>query len=372
MRRLLGSLLFVSTLHAAEPLLVQTEVFRSGEAGYHTYRIPSLITTRKGTLLAFCEGRKNSRGDSGDIDLLLKRSFDGGKTWTPFQVVVNQEGDTIGNPCPVVDRKSGTIWLLLTSNPGNATEKEILNSEGEGTRSVWLTHSRDDGASWASPVEITQSVKLADWTWYATGPGNGIQLKSGRMVIPCDHARKGTKTMHSHVVYSDDYGRSWKLGGVVGEGTNECQLVELVDGTLMINMRNYLGLQRRVIATSQDGGLSWSELEPDAALIDPVCQASFLRFTLKGKAGKSRLLFSNPADIRRVNMTLQLSYDEGKTWPIARQLHEGPAAYSSLAILKDQSIGCLYERGETHPYERITFARFNLEWLSNGRDHLKK
>jgi len=178
--------------------------------------------------------------------------------------------------------------------------------------------------------------------------------------------------MHSHVIYSDDYGKSWNMGGVLGEKTNECQLVELADGTLMINMRNYLGNQRRVIATSKDGGLSWSELEPDETLIDPVCQASFLRFTLKEKARKNRLLFSNPADTQRVNMTVRLSYDEGKAWPIARRLHEGPAAYSSLAILKDRSIGCLYERGETHPYERITFARFSLEWLSSGQDQLKK
>jgi sialidase-1 len=350
---------------AAQPLLTQTPVYRAGEGGYHTYRIPSLLATGNGTLLAFCEGRKNSSSDTGDIDLLVKRSFDNGKTWTAAKVVADHDEDTIGNPCPVVDRSTGTIWLLLTGNPGAITEKQIM--AGEGARTVWLTHSDDDGATWTPLTDITEAAKRPDWTWYATGPGNGIQLENGRLVIPCDHADKGTGARHSHVIYSDDHGKTWKTGGSLAENTNECQVAELVDGRLLINMRSYAGKNRRAIAHIRDGGLTWSQVRLDEALVEPVCQASLLRFTTRTK---NRLLFSNPADLVRAKMTVRLSYDEGGSWPVARMLWDGPAAYSSLAVLRDSTIGCLYERGEKSAYETITFAHFNLEWLSYGEDRL--
>ncbi len=355
------SLLFCLASGAAEPLLTQTEIFRSGEGGYHTYRIPSLIATRKGTLLAFCEGRKNSASDSGDIDLLLKRSFDSGRTWSAAQVVADHRADTIGNPCPVIDRKTGTIWLLLTGNPGTVTERQIEAAGQGATRTVWLAKSSNDGATWTPPFDITASVKRPEWTWYATGPGNGIQLRSGRLVIPCDHTRRDDRSRHSHVIYSDDRGRTWKIGGVLGEKTNECQVVELANRDLLINMRSYHGRNRRAVATSRDGGLTWSEPVPDEALVEPVCQASLVQLPGKG------LLFSNPAATERVRMTVRLSGDEGRTWPAARVLHEGPSAYSSLAVLRDGTIACLYERGNVNPYETITLARFNLEWLRGGK-----
>lgn len=336
---------------AREPF--QTAVFRSGRDGYHTYRIPALIVTKKGALLAFAEGRKHGAGDSGDIDLLLKRSFDQGNSWGAAQLIADFGEDTAGNPAPVLDRRTGTIWLLLTRNPGRVTERQIVEGTAEGTRTVWITYSRDEGASWAPPVEITASVKRPEWTWYATGPGNGIQLRSGRLVIPCDHVVAGTRAMHSHVIYSDDGGRSWKIGGVAPEKTNECAVAELADGTLILNMRSYHGRNRRAVALSRDGGLSWADFRLDDALIEPVCQASLIRW--RG----NRLLFSNPADLRRVNMTVRLSPDGGRTWPLARRIHAGPAAYSSLAALKGGRIGLLYERGEVGPYEEICFARFS-------------
>lgn len=357
---------------AADPSLVQVDVFRSGEDDYHTYRIPSLIATRQGTLLAFCEGRRDSSSDTGDIDLLLKRSFDNGKSWTSLAVVADHGGNTIGNPCPVIDRKTGTIWLLSTANPGRTTEKQIVEGTGEGTRTVWVTRSTDDGSTWAPLKEITRGVKLLDWSWYATGPGNGIQLSTGRLVIPCDHIAKGSKVMHSNVIYSDDGGKTWKLGGVAGEKTNECAVVELSDGSLLLNMRSYHGHNRRAIARSLDRGLTWSDVELDETLVEPECQASLVRFTARPLWSRNRLLFSNPADTDRVRMTVRLSYDEGKSWPVSKLLHAGPSAYSSLAILMDQTIGCLYERGEKSSYERITFARFNLEWLTDASDHLSR
>ena len=241
---------------AARVQLTQTEVFRSGEGGYQTYRIPALITSRKGTLLAFCEGRPQSRGDSGDIDLLLKRSFDQGKTWTKTQVIADFGADTIGNPAPVVEQKTGSILLLLTRNPGSVTEKQIIESSVEATRTVWITRSADDGATWAPPEEITASVKRPDWTWYATGPGNGIQLRSGRLVIACDHIRKVSQERHSHVIYSDDRGKTWAIGGVADDKTNESAVAELRDGSLLLNMRSYRGQNRREIARSNDGGIT--------------------------------------------------------------------------------------------------------------------
>jgi sialidase-1 len=190
------AVLFLALL-AAFPVraarLVQSAVFVSGTDGYHTYRIPSLIVTKKGTLLAFCEGRKKGPGDAGDIDLLLKRSFDGGKTWAKTQVVWDDGPNTCGNPCPVIDARTGTIWLLLTHNLGSDTQAMILAGKSKGTRTVWLSRSDDDGATWSKPVEITRQVKKPNWTWYATGPGVGIQLKSGRLVVPCDNYLVGTK-----------------------------------------------------------------------------------------------------------------------------------------------------------------------------------
>lgn len=363
-RRIFLQALAASSLAADTAGPQETVVFRSGEDGYHTYRIPALLTTRKGTLLAFCEGRRNSASDAGDIDLLLKRSSDGGRTWSKQQVVADFGEDTIGNPCPVQERKTGTIWLPLTRNPGNYTERNIEQALPGATRTVWLTHSLDDGATWPAPVEITDSVKDPNWTWYATGPGNAIQLRSGRLLVPCDHRRRDNMGRHSHIIYSDDNGRTWRIGGIAGEGTNECAVVEPEDGQLLLNMRSYHGHNRRAIARSDDGGLSWSKLAWDQELVEPVCQASLI--VHPGGRGRRRcLLFSNPASTKRERMTVRASFDSGETWPKSKLLWEGPAAYSSLAVLRDGAAVCLYERGESGPYETIVFARFEQRWLTD-------
>lgn len=347
--------------------LRQVDVFQSGKEGYHTFRIPSLLVTPKGTLLAFCEGRKTSRADHGDVDLVLKRSEDGGKTWGPLELVY-EEGDTakitIGNPCPVVDRDTGIIWLPFTRDNVD----------------VFVTHSRDDGKTWAKPVKITTEVKKASWSWYATGPGVGIQLQKGphkgRLLIPCDHkdrSQKGNTGYQSHVIYTDDHGKTWKLGGVAGPFTNECQVVELTDGSLLLNMRNYQGQgegdelksKRRALARSRDGGLTWSDSEYDGTLIEPICQASLHRYSWPDGKDKSLLLFSNPASTnQRRQMTIRRSADEGKTWPVSKLIHEGSAAYSCLATLPDRRIGLLYERDD---YGKISFAAFTLDWLTTTR-----
>lgn len=347
-------------LFGAGPQPASVDVFTAGQGGYHTYRIPAIIRTAEGTLLAFCEGRREHRRDWGDIDLLVKRSTDDGRTWSEAISVADFGADTVGNPAPVVDRRTGIVWLLLTRNPGDVPEKEIQPGISGPTRTVWVTHSRDDGRSWAAPADITASVKEREWIWYATGPGNGIQLRTGRLVIPCDHNRIDSTRRYSHVIYSDDGGATWKLGGSAGPDCNESAVAELRDGSLMLNMRSYSGKNRRAVSVSRDGGLTWSAPALDEALIEPVCQASLIRF---GKGKSSVLLFSNPAATKRVNMTVRLSRDDGRTWSHSKPIHPGPSAYSNLVELRGNAVGLLYERGEESPYERITFARFPLKWL---------
>ena len=369
---LAGALLLSSGRRAAEPVV--TDVFIAGENGYHTYRIPAIVVTRSGALLALAEARRAGAGDAGDIDLVLRRSTDGGASWLPLTVIGDNGPNTFGNPCPVVDRETGTVWLLSTQNRGTDREKDIVAGTSAGTRTVWVMKSLDEGATWSTPVEITASVKRPDWTWYATGPGVGIQTSSGRFVIPANHAEAATGIHRSHLVLSDDRGVTWQLGASADDGTNESQVVELADGRLMLNMRNHPPKPEnfRLIATSPDGGRTLSTATPNRALIEPPAQASLVRFTRHPPADRNRLLFANPAAVRRERMTVRLSHDEGATWPLARVVHDGPAAYSSLVVLSDSSIGLLYERGAASPYERMTFTRFSLEWLSDGKDRVAR
>ncbi|MCA9213896.1 MAG: sulfatase-like hydrolase/transferase [Planctomycetales bacterium] len=344
--------------------LTQTNVFVSGEEGYHTFRIPSLLTTPRGTLLATCEGRKNDRRDHGDLDLVAKRSTDYGKTWSDLQIIHEEGGNkevTIGNPCPVVDQETGIIWMPFCRDNDD----------------VFMTHSTDDGVTWSKPIDITSSVKKPGWGWYATGPGVGIQMTrgkyNGRLVIPCDHRamREGEWVRMSHVFYSDDHGESWKLGGSVADYTDECQVAELHDGRLLVNMRNYWGheggqpenAKRRATAISVDGGASWRDLGFDSTLIEPICQASLIKHS-DDVFRQAPLLFSNPASKEtRTGMTVRMSDDQGKTWSALKTIHAGPSAYSCLTVLRDRSIGCLYEAGDKHSYETVRFARFTIPWL---------
>jgi sialidase-1 len=352
------------------PRFEQTDLYVSGTEGYHTYRIPSVIVTLKGTVLAFCEGRKHGSSDTGDIDMLLRRSTDGGKTFAKQQVVWDDGPNTCGNPCPVVDGTTGTVFLLLTHNLGQDPEGRIIARKSKGTRTVWISRSTDDGQSWSKPVEITKATKKPAWTWYATGPGAGIQLRGGRLIVPCDHVASDAHGEGSHVIYSDDHGATWKLGGTVGPKTNECEAVELADGSLLLNMRNNNRRHRcRATAISRDQGLTWSAPAYDETLIEPVCQASIRRHGPAGEGRQGPILFSNPAQTgQRTTMTARISYDECKTWPVHKVLHAGPAAYSCLAMAPGGSVLCLYERGDKHPYEKITLACFNFQWLGGGKD----
>jgi sialidase-1 len=348
----------------------QTDLFIGTQGGYHSYRIPALITTPRGTVLAFVEGRKDSAADHGHNEILLRRSLDGGKTWTPVQLVASDGTNALNNPTAVVDRDTGTVWLVLirTSTKKFKNDDAIAKARGR-ISDMWTMHSNDEGATWVGPADITASVNRSNWIRIFPGPGVGIQMRSGRLVIPCNHVI--ANVAFNHVIYSDDHGKTWRLGGSTEGNTDENQIVELTDGSLLLNIRNYRDKGHRGLSMSNDGGLTWSKITSDPALIEPVCQASFIRYTESPQFMKNRLLFSNPASqTERIKLTVRMSYDEGKTWPVSKVVNTGPSGYSCLTVLPAMKIGCLYERGERSSIEKVTFARFSLEWLTDGADAL--
>lgn len=341
------------------------DVFVGGEDDYFAYRIPSLLRTPKGTLLAICEGRKSSLADLGNNDLVLKRSKDNGQTWSPMEIVYD-EGDkvTIGNPTPVIDSSTGTIRLVF----------------GRDARNVLVMTSRDDGRTWSKPVDITSQVTRPEWKFYGVGPGVGIQLRhgphAGRLIIPAYHRTTQDKSgpTIAHVFFSDDGGESWQASRDVGIHMCENQIVETVGSNgpeILLNARNHWARSggrpdlagKRIISRSRDGGMTWSDPEFDETLIEPTCQASLFRYSEKDGENPGRILFANPASTSRSRITVRMSMDEGRTWPVQRLIDPGRGAYSSLAVLKDKQIGVLYESGS---YKRITFASFDLNWLTTG------
>lgn len=360
--------IFSATAEQLSPVTSCT-VYEKGDNGYNTFRIPSMVQTPKGTVLAFAEARKHSASDTGDIDLVLRRSNDGGKTWSDL-ILVWDDGDNVcGNPAPVVDQKTGRILLISTWNKGSDHEKDIHARTSEDSRRIFVLHSDDDGLTWSAPREITTSVKAADWTWYATGPCHAIQLQKGahkgRIVVPANHGlfENGKAAgSYSHVIWSDDGGESWVLGASTGRDGNESTVVELKNGDLMLNMRGPRGKDRiekgacRLVAFSRDGGASFDPKYYEKALTEPVCNGSTINYTRKGKLTET-ILFSNPNHPeKRKNMTIKMSKDSGKTWAVAYPLSEIAAAYSDMAVLDNGDVAILYETGEKTAYDRITYT----------------
>ena len=330
------------------------ELFASGTGGYRCYRIPALIVSARGTVLAFCEARQNSCADMDTIDIVLRRSLDGGRTWEDRIMVVTDGDRTCNQPCPVVDRDTGTILLPFCKE----------NQE------VFITRSDDDGLTWSEPEEITADVKDPAWTYLGVGPGHGIQLASGRLLIPCwSDASPGPATWRnpppvwdkiqsSFAIFSDDGGRTWQRGQEMTiDASDECEAVELKDGTVYMNMRSRQDINRRASARSNDGGQTWSSVEYDATLPEPSCEGSVVRLD------EARVLLAHPSStVSRTLLTVRLSRDECRTWPVSRVLHEGSSAYSNLAVA-DGSILCLYE---AESGGRLILARFTPEWLESA------
>lgn len=278
----------VDAAQFAEGVEVRT-LFQRKEHGYNNVRIPAICATNSGTLLAFAEGRE--AGDAGKIDLILRRSEDQGKTWSEKILIWSDGENTCGNPCPVVDRDSGTVWLLCTWNIGSDHEDAIMAGKSAQPRRVFVLHSSDEGKTWFEPKPLPH-LRENDWGWYATGPCNAIQLTrgvhKGRLVVPANHslisdALKGPARYRSHLVFSDDFGKNWKLGPVNETLTNESTVLELEDGSLMQNMRSYHGKGGRAVSVGANGGDEMGPVRIDETLISPVCQGSVLRYRFREK-----------------------------------------------------------------------------------------
>lgn len=348
----------------------------NGLGGYACYRIPAITTMPNGTLVAFVEGRVSGCADFGNVDLLVLRSSDQGKTWSSPQKVVDNDSLQAGNPAPVVDRfdplyPDGRLFLFY--NTGTASEYEVR--EGKGSRGVHFITSTDHGQSWTSPQEITDHVHFnqpgsaLDWRTNAVTPGHALQLSQdpykGRIYIPANHSagppQDGFNEYRAYGFYSDDHGQSWSVSPDVDvPSSNEAIGVELADGRLMLNIREQNGATKtRLVALSKDGGTLWDETYFDAALISPVCQSSIIGWPYQQA---EILLYSGPySTTTRHQMSVMVSFDQGETWPLRKEVYAGTAAYSDLVVLQDNSIGLFYERDRQGLY----FARFNLEWLLN-------
>ena len=364
-----------SLLSACASQPVSTDVFVAGRDGFAVYRIPAIVRAHDSNLLAFAEARANI-GDQAANKLVLKRSADGGATWGPLQVVADDGANSLNNPTAVVLRKSGRVLLMYQRYPKGVGEGKVIPGlTGDKICRSFLTHSDDGGATWTAPTDVTASVKrpiVATST--ASGPGIGIELArgshAGRVLIPFNQGPGGHWKVYA--AFSDDGGATWKYGETAPEktyeGGNEVQMVELGDGSVLLNARKQGGKARcRTTAISRDGGETWSELADAPVLVDSRCQGSILRHPGTGDPARDVLIFSNPAwPSSRTNGTIRLSRDGGKTWPVSRRLTDSDFAYSCLVSLDDHTLGCLFEREQ---YKKISFNRFTLEWLEEKGEH---
>lgn len=349
-------------------------VFEAGADSYASFRIPALVTVGR-EILAFCEGRRHSAADHGEIDIVLRRSIDGGRTWGSLSVVASAPGMTVGNPAPVAIPGTDVVILLTVRNGAAATEREILGNHvpAAQSRRVFVQRSADRGRSFSEPRDITASVKRDNWAWYATGPGHGIVLtRTGRLVIPCNHSVLGPEVTPSlygaHCIYSDDGGAQWTIGCIDDNAedlvnANENTVAELPDGRLYFNARNQQGRAEgtRVDSYSADDGRTLERpFQSQPQLHTAVVQGSLLQWN------KGPLLYSGPCSERRERMGIQVSRDDGKAWSLGHIVNDRPAAYSDLVQLDDRGFGLLYETGNDGSYEQICFQRVELSQLTAG------
>ena len=364
MRRFLFLLLFVG----ASLVSFSTEyvdVFEAGKEGYAFFRIPVIIKVPNGPLLAFCEGRRLNRKDSGDIDMVLKRSDDGGRTWSALRVIWDDQDNVCGNPAPVWDAVAKKVILVCTWNNGRDVSEEIRKQTSIDTRRIFVMESLDTCATWSTPREITTDTKKPSWQWYATGPCHAIQMsKTGRIVVPCNHTEN--MLTHSHLIYSDDHGMTWRLGAVQSQvGGDESTIAETPRHHIIQNMRMYTYREQhpcRAYLVSKDGGESYSgDMTFSEELIEPVCQGSILSVRKRNGKLSKMLLFTNPSSkVRRENLVMKESRDNGASWRVHTTIYPGKAAYSDLVQIDAGTVGVLFECGKKSCYEKIAFCRTAL------------
>lgn len=390
------SLLISSSLSiAAAPFLEKQDLFRVGDnPAYNIYHIPGIVVTAKGTVLAWCEARKRPAGvsDWDDIRILLRRSTDHGKTWSEPQSIANVEGPKTKNPFALamknVDPKDVTYNNPVLIAGRNGIVHCVFCLE---YMRVFHQTSNDDGVSWSKPVEITSTFESFQdkypWKVLATGPNHGIELSSGRLLIPVWISTATGRNAHrpsvTSTIYSDDQGKNWKAGDIAIPCTeewinpNESVVAERFDGKVLINVRNESKTHRRILSVSPDGATDWSSPRFEETLWEPICMAGMTRYEFEGK---QLLLFSNPHNLEkssgkvepgksrdRKNLSIKISEDNGETWHGSKLLENGPSAYSDIAVTQDGTILCFYGRSDALNFagSRLTLARFNLEWLQS-------
>ena len=328
--------------------------------GVSCYRIPAIITAPNGDLVAAIDERVPSCGDlkwSKDINIVIKRSLDNGKNWTAIETIVDFPlGKSASDPSMIVDKITNEIFLFYNYMDLD-NEKDIYY--------LHIVKSSDNGKTWSKPQDITAQISKPEWRtdFKFITSGRGIQTESGKLLHCMVNLNSGM-----HIFGSDDHGKTWFFIDQPISPANESKIVELVNGDWMVNARTN-GKGMRSVHTSSDEGKSWkSKLEP--ALIDPSCNGSIIRYTrIKDGYTKNRLLFSNAKMVKgRKNMTVRLSYDEGKTWTEGKTIYTGESAYSSLTVLKNGDIGLFFEKDD---YKENPFVSFSLSWLTDGKDHYK-
>lgn len=359
----------------------ETDVFVQGEDGIHTYRIPALVCSQKGTLLAMAEGR-TTRHDVSQNVIVLKRSIDGGKTWLPNQIILDAHPDSYNNPTLLTPHSTFRIFLFIQRYPYPCVEFTVEPGlTGPKAVQNMVCWSDDDGVTWCEPVNITAQTKRPTWaTSNAFGPGIAIQLQygsyKGRIIVPVNQGPKFKWDVYA--IFSDDEGKTWQMGEVAPRKHrrfhgNEVQMVELSDGSVMLNCRSFgsVGLSRpacRLTAISSDGGQTWSPLIRDNTLIEPHCQGSLIRYSFPVGSKPGIILFSNPAHkFMRIKGTIKMSYDDGKTWSREKIIQPKNFAYSCLTVLQNGKIGIIYETGIKDSYEKFRFVGFSLEWLESSK-----
>lgn len=383
---LLCAILLTGICRADEPLLDKRDLFEANSGGYALYRIPGIVCTKKGTLLAYCEARKNSGSDWGKIDLLMRRSVDGGKNWGPPRKIASPPRDTVKNAVAPVQK---------ADRPGDFTMNNPVAIADQRTGAVHFLYcveyarcfcqrSDDDGETFSDPVEITRTFDRFrpeyDWKVLATGPGHGIQISSGRLLVPIWLSTGKGPSAHRpsavSVIYSDDEGKTWERGEIVvadpsPKNPSETTAIELADGRVMLNIRHESEPHSRGVSISPNGATGWSKMQFESSLPEPICFGSLVRFSKRPESEKDRILFVNPHNPmgrERRNLTVKMSEDEGRTWPVSKTLEAGASGYADLTVGPDGVIWCVYERGAgekgaTAPTS-LCLARFNLEWLN--------
>jgi sialidase-1 len=373
-------------------------LFEAGSNDYYTYRIPSIVSSPKGSLLAFCAARKGGGGDWDPIDIVMRRSDDGGKSWGPMKLIAHRENLLCDNAMPVSDFVTGEVHLLYQVDYARC----------------YYIKSGDDGLTWSEIVDITGTLdefkKVYPWVVLAPGPGHGIQLQNGRLIVPFWLSDGGGKEFGPNhrghrpsivvSVFSDDHGKTWNAGEVAVPDNdttvipNETSCVQLADGRVLFNSRNESINYRRLFTYSKDGATNWSKPYFADAFFEPKCFGSMCRYSLQPFQSKNRILFCNPdsrqdpwvaskpstprsaRNRHRTNLIIRMSYDEGNTWPVSKVIDAGIAGYSDIAVTPDGLIHIFYEGGSIQGTEshfknaHMSVVSFNLEWLTDGQDKL--